>query len=295
MLLVTGALGHSGRYFFEELAKTGYDGPIRAVIHREADTTQLDALPLSISYCSGDLKDPSFLKKIMTDVHTVLHIAGIQLSERLVTAGKEKGVERFILVHTTGRFSKYRQASADYIRIEDKLIADNPNLTILRPTMIYGSSRDKNIWKLIGFLARHRFFPLFGSGQNLMQPVHARDLAKAYLGVLTAKEKTMGKQYNLPGAAPLTYRQLLEIVATGLNKKIIFLSLPLWLSVLLVGGARLVCLGHFPISVEQVLRMNEDKAFSWEEAAHDFGYAPQDFATGIQSEIKEYLLMHTPQ
>jgi hypothetical protein len=43
------------------------------------------------------------------------------------------------------------------------------------------------------------------------------------------------------------------------------------------------------ISVEQVLRMREDKAFSHESAAKDFGYGPLSFQEGIREEVQEFL------
>ena len=41
------------------------------------------------------------------------------------------------------------------------------------------------------------------------------------------------------------------------------------------------------INVEQVLRMQEDKNFSYEDAANDFGYDPIGFEQGITEEIRE--------
>ena len=43
------------------------------------------------------------------------------------------------------------------------------------------------------------------------------------------------------------------------------------------------------ISVEQVLRMQEDKAFDYEDAVRDFGYSPTSFQEGIRGEVEEYL------
>ncbi|HZK60446.1 MAG TPA: hypothetical protein VFC41_00130, partial [Anaerovoracaceae bacterium] len=43
------------------------------------------------------------------------------------------------------------------------------------------------------------------------------------------------------------------------------------------------------ISVEQVLRMQEDKVFDHEMAKNDFGYNPVSFEEGIKDEVQEYL------
>jgi hypothetical protein len=42
----------------------------------------------------------------------------------------------------------------------------------------------------------------------------------------------------------------------------------------------------FPIKAEQVLRLNENKDFSYEEAEMDFGFSPLPFQEGITLELK---------
>jgi len=42
----------------------------------------------------------------------------------------------------------------------------------------------------------------------------------------------------------------------------------------------------FPIKAEQVLRLNENKDFSYAEAKRDFGFSPRSFEGGIGLEIK---------
>jgi hypothetical protein len=42
----------------------------------------------------------------------------------------------------------------------------------------------------------------------------------------------------------------------------------------------------FPIKAEQVLRLNEDKNFSYEEAQRDFGFSSLSFPEGIKLELQ---------
>jgi hypothetical protein len=46
---------------------------------------------------------------------------------------------------------------------------------------------------------------------------------------------------------------------------------------------------RFPISVEQILRMTEDKVFSFEDAYTDFRYSPMTFRDGIHIEVGEFV------
>lgn len=290
-LLITGASGHSGKIFLENLNKENinkYD-EVHVIVRNNNLDKFISQSRLNIIVHHGDLKDYKFLKEVTKDIDTILHIAGIQISENLFDAAIANNVNWIIAVHTTGRYSKFKIASEDYIRIEDKLLTfrDKINITILRPTMIYGSSRDRNMYKLINFISTFPVFPIFGSGNNLMQPVTAKDLAIAYQQVLDNKEICINQNYNLSGQYPIKYKHLVKEVASQLGKKIIFIHLPIKLcyySVLV--GNRLI--PHFPLNEEQVLRMQENKDFTHLKAEKDFGYKPMSFENGIKSEIREY-------
>ena len=295
MLFVTGITGHTGRWFFKRLVEESYPDPIRCAVRNGSDTSFFKDCSLELEVVHGDLNDLSFLKNTMSGVDTVFHIASILFSDNVVEAALESGVKWAVLVHTTGRYSKYKSASEEYIRIEDGILEkrDRMGITILRPTMIYGSSKDRNMYKLVDFLYRHRFFPLFGNGNNLMQPVHARDLGNAYFEVLENREKTFNRDYNLSGRSPITYKNLVECVSKKLGRNNIIVKMPLWVSVL---GARIynALFKSAVISVEQVLRMQEDKAFDHEDASRDFGYDPIAFDEGIKEEVEEYLASVKP-
>src|SRR5699024_405041 len=158
---------------------------------------------------------------------------------------------------------------------------------LLRPTMIYGSSRDRNMYKLVKFIDKSPVFPIFGNGKNLMQPVTATDLAIAYQQVLDNGEVCKNQNYNLSGKYPIKYKELIKTVALKMNKKIILLPIPIKLSyyAVLVGNC---IVPKFPLNEEQVLRMKENKDFTHLNAQEDFGYSPMSFDEGIENEVNEY-------
>jgi len=288
-LLVTGASGHSANYFFKKLKEENYNKKIKCLIRKNSQIEHLKCYDLNLEFIYTDFDDISSLKTSMAGVKTVLHIAHINLSEKILQAGRELGVNWFICVHTTGRYSKFKSASAGYIDVEDRLLKEYSNLTILRPTMIYGSSRDANMWKLINFIYKYKLSPVIGSGKNLMQPVLAQDLGNAYFNVLKNQKNTFGKQYNLSGGDEISYISLLKEVALALEKKVYFIHLPIWICLIGVYLMNKVLGSRFPISVEQVQRMNEDKVFSFEDAYKDFGYSPMIFKDGIRIEVDEFV------
>ena len=178
-LLVTGATGQTAYFFFEYLKSQNFNKKIKCLIRKSSnqELINLEGLNIEVEVC--DFNDIDSLSKAMIGIKTVLHIAHITLSEKIIKAGKIAGVEWFICIHTTEIFSKFRSVSKNYKNIENKILKQNKNVTILRPTLIYGSKRDKNIWRLISFIYKSRVFPIFGNGKNLFQPVNAFDLGKA--------------------------------------------------------------------------------------------------------------------
>lgn len=290
MLYITGITGHSGRFFLEKLEKENYKGKIKCVIRKSSDSDFLNHSNLDIETVVGDLEDLHFLTETMKGVSNVLHISGIFWTENVVRAAISNNVKWVVCVHTTGRFSKYKSASEEYIRIEDEILKRRNmiDITVLRPTMIYGSSRDQNMYKLVDYLFRHKFFPMFGKGKNLMQPVHANDLANAYYNVLERFPITKNKEYNLSGKAPIYYIDIIRTVSKELGKKTVVVKLPLWFSIEAAKVYNFISKKAL-ISVEQVLRMQEDKDFSYKEASNDFNYNPVAFEEGIKNEVKEYI------
>ena len=121
----------------------------------------------------------------MRDVDTIIHLAGsITVKEYQVL--QRTHLSKRMIIHTTGIYSRFGVYLKEYKKIENYLFDEcKIDYIILRPTMIYSSkSRIYNMHKLIGYIKNHKVFPVFGSGNNLMQPIHARDLATAIVLVL---------------------------------------------------------------------------------------------------------------
>ncbi|HAM64179.1 MAG TPA: hypothetical protein DCP62_11250 [Erysipelotrichaceae bacterium] len=290
MLALTAVSGHSAYYFLKELEKAGYAGKIRGIKRTTSKISHLSDLKLDIEYVDAEYDNHDSMIKALNGVDTLLHIAPNTLSHKVCDAAIDAGVDWMISIQTTGKFSKFKSAAELYLKVDDELLSkkDRIKLTVLYPTMIYGSMMDKNISKLIGFIDTHRVFPVFGKGHNLMRPVAGSDLAKAYFQILNQPEVTQNKEYVLSGAEPSRYIDILKEVAKNLNKRVWFVMIPLNLSIFLAKIYNLIFRKAL-ISVEQVQRMQEDKAYDHDDATRDFGYDPMTFEEGIKIQVEEYL------
>ncbi|MBI3761722.1 MAG: 3-beta hydroxysteroid dehydrogenase, partial [Chloroflexi bacterium] len=154
---------------------------------------------------------------------------------------------------------------------------------LLRPTMIYGTPRDRNIWRLIQFLRRSPAMPIVGSGRHLQQPVYVADVAEAVARVLEV-DATIGQAYDLPGAEPLTFVEVIDTLSRLLGRRIHKVFIPPWLGLAAARLSRSLPLGP-RISPEQILRLEEDKAYDFDPARDDFGYRPLSFFDGALREM----------
>ena len=291
MLLVIGATGHTGKYFLEELKKHNYKEKVRFLVRDSSNEDIFKEYNLNYEIVQGDLNTKEDLKKACKGVDTILEIYNIRYSLNVLEAALKEKVKRIIFVHTTGIYSKYKMASGEYKIIEKEVIEkakDKIDITILRPTMIYGDICDHNISKFIKMMDKMRIYPLIAGGRAKIQPVNARDLGRAYYQVLMNEEKTKNKDYNLSGEAPISIKDMLKSILKYLNKKSFFIPIPLWLSVFCAYILKAVTLGKIDI-VEKVLRMDEDRCFDNTEARKDFGYTTINFEKGLNEEVEQYI------
>ena len=294
MLLVTGITGHTGRYFLQELINNKYEGPIRCIVRETSDTSMLDNSGLNIEKVYGDLNNKEFVRKAVNGVDNIMHIYNIHHSPMIVEAAIDNNVKRAILVHTTGIYSNFKYASQGYKDVEEKIseLTSKPNcptrVTIVRPTMIYGDLCDSNMSKFIKVIDKFRVMPVINGGRSLIQPVNARDLGKAFYTVLTSPEETAGKAYDLSGEKPLQMIEVFKMISDNLNKRTIFVSVPLGFGVFLARVAKVFSLGKVDY-IEKVQRMAENRSYPHEKAKCDFDYKPMSFEDGIQIEVNQYL------
>lgn len=294
MLLVTGITGHTGKYFLLELIRNNYEGPIRCIVRENSNTSPIVNSGLNIEMVVGDLNDQDFIDRVINGVETIMHIYNIHYSPMMVKAAIKHKVKRAILIHTTGIYSQFKSASEGYRNIEKAIseLTATPQcpttVTILRPSMIYGDLCDSNMSKFIGMIDRFRIMPIINGGRNLIQPVNARDLGKAFFTVLMSPEQTAGKSYDLSGEKPISMMDVFKLISEQLNKKTIYISVPLSFGVTMAVILKTITLGRINL-IEKVQRMGEDRSYSHKSAVDEFNYKPMSFETGIQIEVQEFL------
>jgi len=279
-VLLTGATSLPGLTLLKRLLECGHD--VRCLMR--SGSPNLMRLKRECSeIVHGDAGNEASLVRALPGMDAVAHVAGLTFAPQVVAAMRRSGVDRLLAVGSTSVHSAYEHRSGHRKEMEKVVRGSGLAWTVVRPTMIYGSELDRNMRHLLRFLDRFPILPLFGDGTNLWQPVYHEDLARGMLAALELPE-AVGRSYDLPGAAPLTYRDLVLTAAGALGRKPQILKLPLGpvrQALAFAERARL----PLPVKSEQVLRLREDKAYPYDEAREELGYKPRPFHEGIALEV----------
>ena len=239
---------------------------------------------LDIELCRGDLETGAGLGEAFAGAEAVCALSHIRLAPAVIAACRAGDVGRAVFMSSARRYTRFPDASARaVITGEEAVRTSGLDCTILRPTMIYGDRRDRNITRLVALTQRWPLLPLPGGGANLVQPVWVEDVAQALEAAL--RPAAAGREYDLGGAHPLTYREMIEEIAAALGKRARAVPIPLALMMPLARGAELAgrCLGaEAPLTTAQLRRMREDRTVDWSAAAADLGFRPLTFAQGIR-------------
>ncbi len=279
-VLLTGATGLLGGAILDVLLAEG--DAVRCLVREgSAGVSRLDAGRVEV--VRGDAGSAEDLRRALLGADAFLHVAGIEHAPSVVEAARRANVPRLVVVGSTSAHSAYAFRSAPKRRMEEVVRGSGLAWTISRPAMIYGSERDKNMHRLLRFLDRSPVFPMFGPGTNLWQPVFHEDCAKGVYESLV-RPAAVGQSYDLPGAKPLPSPDPVKTAAGALGKKPRIVRLPLepvHRALNLAEALRL----PLPVKSEQVLRLREDKAYPYDGAKEDLGYAPRPFEEGIALEV----------
>ena len=196
------------------------------------------------------------------------------------------------MVHTTGIYSKYKEAGEEYRNIDAHVYEvckeNNILLTILRPTMIYGCVADKNVVTFIKMVDKLPIMPVVGGARYGLQPVHYADLGQAYFDVLMNESVTANHDYVLSGGAQIQLREMLCEIAKNLGKNTHFFSVAFPIAYFMALALYAVSFGKKDYR-EKVKRLVEPRVYDHDDATRDWGYSPRTFNEGIVDEVKEYM------
>ena len=241
-ILIFGATGQIGRHLIRKLTKNNYK-----VICQTRNLHKAIFLKTSGSLGYIDIKETKIFdyEKVIGLVDTadiVINLIGI-----LFESGKINTFEKihtlfpkFLseickkknkhLIHMSSlgvenaSDSKYAASKAEG---ENKIFDNLPSATILKPSIVY-SVNDSFTTRFMSLLNFFPIFPLYYGGKTKFAPIHASDLTDIIFHLI--ENNIRGKKIEIVGPRVLTFLEILNILSKCINKKRVFLPLPLFLA-----------------------------------------------------------------
>jgi uncharacterized protein YbjT (DUF2867 family) len=221
-ILILGGTGFVGRHVCEKLVRLGWQVTVPSRKPHSAKALQM--LP-RLDLVQADVHDASALMQLLPGHHAVVNLVAIlhgnaaaferthvTLARTLAQACAQTGVRRVVHVSALGAASDapsmYQRSKAAG---EAALQAGGLNLTVLRPSVIFGAED-----KFLNLFAQlQRVFPVMplAGGSTRFQPVWVEDVADAVVQCLK-NDSGLSPIYELGGPDVFTLKQLVQLAGT---------------------------------------------------------------------------------
>lgn len=216
-----------------------------------------------------------------------VHVAGIRLGEALARLPNLAEPQHVVVVSSAAVNSKHRASASIYRSGERAILGVRPDAVLLRPTMIYGSLRDRNVHHVLAFARRYRFLPLFGDGTALVQPVHFGDVAAAVVALVGVRA---AQPLEIGAAAAMTVRSAAETMLAAVGEPPRLIRVPFGPALRLAQVADSLRGSRIG---ERIERMLEDRIADNAAITAATGIVPRSFAVGVYQQVASELSAST--
>jgi dihydroflavonol-4-reductase len=257
-LLVTGVSGFIGSRLALHLHRVGIDATFVGRDVNDIERARLRELGRAgIDVQLGDLREPSFVEKIVGGRNVVLHLAAAQheshmgdeyfhstnvaATQLLLQKSRAAGIVRFVYGSSMGVYGSSKNGTINdatepqplniYTRTKleaeaaVRAYAKHLEPVIVRIGETYGPG-DLRLLKLFRSVDNGRFM-MIGNGQNLRQPIYVEDLIRGLFAAIVTQQAA-GETMVLAGNEPMTTADMVRDVAAALERPIPRWRVPMW-------------------------------------------------------------------
>ncbi len=297
-VFIAGGTGFVGTVMVDHLAGRGHQIVLLARKPEVIDKAN------GVQFVAGDAFSPDLTEK-MRGCDAVINLIGIirafpaqgvtfeklhvDAGRTMVEAAKKSGVRRYLHMSANGvRVDGIGEYQRTKSRAEAYVKASGLDWTIFRPSLIFGDPGEKVEFckQLFQNFRPVPVIPMFGDGNYRMQPVHVKDVARAFGGALE-KPETAGSIFHLGGDVTYSYREILNMIFLGAGMKP-RPKLPVpWM----LARPFVALLGRFPwfpATAEQIDMLMEGNTIPENNFKKAFGISPVPFTVENLAYLKKY-------
>jgi NADH dehydrogenase len=268
---IIGGTGFVGGYLVDALQAAGHD--INALVRPGSeDKLHSDA----IHVVSGDISSQEALRDTLRGCDAVIYNVGLlrEFPRRgmtfeqtqyqgvvdTVAAAKAAGVARLLLMSAIGVKDPGTKYQATKRRAELYALSSGLDVTVLRPSVIFGDPRGTMEFatQLYRDMVRPPI-PAAGFSGVRMSPVHIEDVADAFVAALR-DTSTIGKTVELAGPEILSWEEMVMRIADAAGKSKVILPVPIW--IMRIGATLFDWLPFYPVTRDQLTMLEEGNTAS---------------------------------
>lgn len=318
---VTGGTGFIGSHLVDTLLEHDSYSEIRCLVrNNEKWLKGKDFVKVN-----GDLDDLSVLKKAVSNVDVVFHLAGlvkaptyqafehanVDATENLLRIVQKEGVKKIVVLSSLAAagpsqgkpvteqdpmspISMYGKSKKQMEEMIHHLASEDSSVTILRPPAVYGPREDQ-IYSFFKMVSK-RICPIIGDGEHpKISMVYVGDVIQGILKAAEQKE-TGVNTYFITGKEIQTWNEIRGTTAKVFGKK----SIPIYIKPKFVKKAASFIektasfFGSYPvINREKANEMVLEWTCTSEKAKEELGYEPKfSLDEGISRTIHWYKMHH---
>ena len=267
-ITVFGGTGFIGRHLVSLLLRSG--ATVRVAVHHpdrfevatetarapeliQADVLDDIAVSGAIAGADAVINLVGMLTETAQQTYRAIHVGG---ARRVALAAHRHSAMRMIHISALGA-SPTSAAISDQTKAEGEraVAAVFPQATIVRPSLVFGED-DHFFTRLAAMIRSSPVLPLIGGGTTKFQPVFVDDIAAGLLELLK-RPQTTGTTSEFAGTRVYSFKVLLELLLSALNRQCVLIPIPFALAEMQAGLLEL--LPNPPLTRDQVRLLKTDK------------------------------------
>jgi uncharacterized protein YbjT (DUF2867 family) len=277
-ITVFGGTGFIGRHLVPLLLRSG--ATVRVAVRHPSRVKVTAESAQAGEYIQADVLDDIAVGAAIAGTGAVVNLVGIltetatqpyraihvEAARRVALAAQRHGVMRLIHISALGA-SPVSPAVSDQTKAAGELAVREvfPQATIVRPSLVFGED-DHFFSRFATMIRSSPILPLIGGGTTNFQPVFVDDMTAGLLELLERSD-TAGKTYEFGGPQVYSFKALLELLLTALNRQRVLLPISFALAETQAGLLEL--LPNPPLTRDQVRLLKTDKMVSGAEPTLD--------------------------
>ena len=264
---IIGGTGFVGSYLVDALLEHGHE--VSALVRPGSEDKVRGGD--RVRRVSGDLDSTAALNELLSGQDAAIYNVGLlrefprkgitfeatqyQGAVDTVAAAEAQNVSRLLLMSAIGVKEDGTRYQSTKRRAEKHALASGLDVTVLRPSVIFGDPR--GTMEFATQLYRDMIRPPLPAAAFpgvRMSPVAVTDVADAFVAAL-GDPATIGQTIELAGPEVLEWGEMVRRIAAAAGKKKIALPMPIW--VMRVGATLFDWLPFYPVTRDQLTMLEE--------------------------------------